>query len=96
MIAQTGEGLLVEALVNAGPFALILVAIGLGWLHTRGHVEDLRREIGMLREDLKEARADINRANTVAREVLLPVAERTLAAINNFNDELRWRRRDAS
>lgn len=96
MIGQTGESLLVEALVNAGPFALILVAIAMGWLHTRGHVEDLRREIAGLRDDLKEARADINRANTVAREVLLPVAERTLSAINTFNDELTWRRRSAS
>jgi hypothetical protein len=96
VIGQAGEAILIDALVRAGPFALVLIALGIGWLYTKGHVVDLRDQIVELRKELKETRDALARSNEVSRDVLLPVAHQTLTAINTFNEELLWRRRQAS
>lgn len=84
------EGLLVDALLRFGPLGVLVIALAIGWLFTKPHVEDLRKTMEDLRTDLREARTDLKRSNEVASEILLPVANKTLEAINRFNEQMLW------
>lgn len=94
-IGAAPETLLIEALLRYGPIGLVLIAIGIGWLYTKPHVEDLRQSLTDCRNELKEAREDIKRLNEVMRDVLVPAVTQSTTLIQRVSEELLWRGRAA-
>lgn len=96
ILSVAPESLLVDALLRYGPLGLVLIAIGIGWLFTKPHVDDLRKSLSECRAELKEARDDIRRLEALMRDAMVPAITQSTTLIQRVSDELLWRGRQAS
>lgn len=88
------EQILVEALLRYGPIGLVLIAIAVGWLYTKPHVDDLRATLEGCRTDLREARDEIRRDREIMQEILVPAVTKATELIQRVSEEM-WRGRAA-
>lgn len=96
ILALGPESVLIEALLRYGPLGLVLVAIGIGWLFTKPHVDDLRTSLAECRAELKEARVEISQNAALMRDVMVPAVTQSTQLIQRVSEELLWRGRQAS
>jgi hypothetical protein len=87
------ESVLVEALLRFGPIGLVVIALAIGWLYTKPHVEDLRKALVDCREELKGTREELRAQNQIMREILVPAVTQSTQLVQRVGEELLWRQR---
>jgi hypothetical protein len=89
------DPVIIDALIRAGPVALILVALATGFLYTKQHVADLRAALVECRTELRESRLELKQMNEIMRDVMVPAVTQSTTLIQRVSEELLWKGRAA-
>lgn len=88
-LAQTGgEELALRAILNYGPFGIILVAVLTGHLYVPKHVDDLRATLAECRAELKEERMLRQKEQEFTRDTLVPALTQATDLNKRLGEEL--------